>query len=542
MMEKLISFISTLFLFILYPSSADRAKQIELRRIYRELRYLNLAYTGPRGGSVSPVLARKLLELFELMERLKEAVALPVERTELLSSEDLTEYLIHTRLEDSLQKQILQFSYEKLRTRIEASFSHETAWRAVEGEWQDVNNRLSRLNRAEIDGDLFQLELLHALSAFDFQTLLRTFDRTYAKGKRREALHFQECRRRDVEALILDLYYLLGGLKINQRLGELLRHVKEYYHPGFEEKDETAQRIRETVDRLDILFENDLSGASLLSMFRLFRQDPEFEPETLQPKKSYMEEFQRRITLRYEHARDRIQRDILDRRNGEKIDMLFGELDGLEEVGLYIRENEEALYSRGMAGFRYRLPLQAIKTYQQHYYSKGLVGSLRKLCDDGAFEDSNFQIAFQNSIQAVSGISLQLEKFEIGMTNPLSFSMNDVMDSLGVDELGSEIREKIDAYIEKLNSEASGISSHAVRAYQELNRIVEILLDDHRSLKPRHVVNMRVIGGDRNRDIIANIGKALKLQKGLLEILRGYIVVGEIREVEGTDRGGRPHS
>lgn len=538
-MRKIIEFINTLLLFIMYPSPEDRAKQIELKRIHRELRYLNLAYTGLRGKKVFPTLARKLAELHLLMEELKAAVDMPTERPELFSNGDLLEYMVAIYLGDSLKQQIRYYSYESLQQRMEESPNTDVAWQAIERDWQDVYTQLTRVNREKIDQDLFQLELLHSLSGFDFESFLRAFDRSYVKGKKEEAFNFHECERAEVETPLLDLYFLVGGLKLKPGMGELIRRVQYYYHPDFEEKGEKAQKIRDITDRLDMLFENELAGGTILSILRLLQQESEFEPEFMQPTRSYTAEARKRIVLRFEHARDRIQRDILDRRNRVKVMNLFGAENGFEEIRMYTEENEKRIHDRGMAGFRYLLPLEAIKTYQLRYYSGGISGSLRKLYEDGAFEDSKFKKALVGSIQMVSGITLQIEKFEADLTSPVSFSMDEVLHLLSGAEMSIGDREQIISYLKKINEEAYKISFDAAQAYMELNRIVEMLIDDHKSLKPRHIINMRVIGGERNRDIIMNIGKAFEIQKGLIEVLRSYTIVGEIRKEEKTAETGK---
>ena len=117
-MDKLLEFFETLFLYIIYPRTEDRDRRLELRRIWRELRYMKLDYIDQHGKKVVSEYASKQYSLYKLISTLRKTLQLPAQRQELLQETNLLEYLVLQQCDPQVRRGLNGFSYESLLDRI----------------------------------------------------------------------------------------------------------------------------------------------------------------------------------------------------------------------------------------------------------------------------------------------------------------------------------------------------------------------------------------------------------------------------------------
>ena len=369
-MDKIIEFFETIILYVLYPKAENRARQYELRKIWRELRYLKLGYTDMQGKRVFSSYASKLYSLYKLVATLQKSLQLPSRRQELLQEADLIEYLVLHQLEPQRRRQLNGFSYDALMDRIKHSSDQAAAWKSVEREWLEFARQISELKSKKITEDLFQLELLYALMEYDFGSFLKVFDPAFVKDQPQQVPKFADVSSSLVDQYLRDFYFIIAHFKVTPNTRNLLSHLFEYYH---EEDAEQIAALRESVDYIELLFENELSESTLRSLLQLIQQEPELYPEAAECSHDYIEEVHSRLSKRFANNRERVKRELTEATLWTTVEELLAE-HPLEDIYGYTHENEEPLHQLGLSGFLYTLPLRALKSYYKSIFTKGILG------------------------------------------------------------------------------------------------------------------------------------------------------------------------
>ncbi len=528
-MDKLIEFFETLLLYLLYPSSEERARQFELRKIWKELRYLKLGYTDIHGKKIFSSYASKLYALYKLVCTLRNTLQLPARRQELLQENDLLEYLVLQQLEPQVRRQLNSFSYDFLLERITHAADQKAAWNAVQREWTEFSRRVSELQHRKFGNDLYQLELLYWLLEFDFTSFLKVFDSNFVKDQPKQIPRFADAAADLVDQYLLDFYFLVARLRITSRVRLVLNSLINYYNDDVSE--EKTASIRESLDYIELLFENELSESTLRSLIQLVRQDPEFDPEASCNTHDYIDEVHSKLSKRFESNRDRVKRELTDSSLKGRIEELLTEHSLIGLYG-YTRDNEEVFNQLGLSGFLYILPLEVLKTYYQLVFSKGALGSLRRVHEDGYYESSEFQQALGEALRRFTDVSRQLEQFEAQLLNKNGVSVDSIVEMARLNGNSTKNFEVIENYVNQINRQAVKILEYAGNSAEDLHRRIGAVIGDHRASSPRFITNIRVIGGDRNRDILQRIGDSYQGLENLLKIIRSYTVIGEVQVPE----------
>ncbi len=525
-MDKLIEFFETILLYVLYPKAEERAKQYELRKIWRELRYLKLAYTDIQGKRVFSSYASKLYALNKLVITLRKILQLPARRQELLQETDLIEYLVLHQLEPQTRRQLNSFSYDVLMDRIKHASDQTAGWKTVEREWTEFSRQISELQSRKLSEDLFQLELLYALMEFDFDSLFKIFDPSFVKDQPQQVPRFSDVSSTLVDQYLRDFYFIIANFKVTPNTRTILSDVCVYYH---EENAEQISALRESIDYIELLFENELSENTLRALLQLIHQDPELYPDSAGCSHDYIEEVHSRLSKRFANNRERVKRDLTEATTRSTVEELLAG-HPLEDMYGYSREDEEPFHQLGLSGFLYTLPLQAVKSYYKAVFTKGILGSLRRVHEDGFYEDSDFQRDFGESIRQFADVINRIDVFESQLQKHNGLSVEQVLEMARLN--GSSIQNfiVIEKFVEDVNRAAEKLLQHAGKAAENLHRKLGAVIGDHRSTKPKFITNIRVIGADRNRDIIQRLQQAYQDLETLVRIVRSYTVIDDIKK------------
>jgi hypothetical protein len=83
----------------------------------------------------------------------------------------------------------------------------------------------------------------------------------------------------------------------------------------------------------------------------------------------------------------------------------------------------------------------------------------------------------------------------------------------------------IQRFVEEANAQAKKLVEKSTNIIYALYREVETVLADYKSNNPKHVSNIRVIGGERNSDMMQKIKSGRAELGELLDVLRKYAVI-----------------
>lgn len=527
-MDKIVEFFETIILYVLYPKAEVRSRQYELRKIWRELRYLKLGYTDIQGKKVFSSYASKLYSLYKLVATARTILQLPARRQELLQEADLLEYLVLQQLEPQTRRQLNGFSYEALLDRISHAPDQAAAWKAVEREWVEFSRQVSELKSRKTTEELFQIELFYALLEFDYNSLLKSFDPAFVADQPQQVPRFNDVAAGVVDQYLCDFYYIIARFNVTPDTRTILSQVYAYNH---EEDGEQMAALRESVDYIELLFENELSESTLRSLLQIIHQNPEFLPEAAACGHDYIGEVHTWLEKRFIRSRERVNRDMTDARMQPAVAQLM-EGHPLEELQGYTHANEEPFHQMGLSGFLYTLPLRGLKSYYKSIFSKGTLGSLRKVHEDGYYENSDFQRGLGESIRRFTDLISRIDLFESQLHKQNGVTLEKVIDMARLSGSSVQNYQIIEKYVDDTNRAAAALLQYAGKSAEGLHRQIGAVIGDHRSTKPKFITNIRVIGGDRNRDIIMRLQQAYQDLEVLLKILRAYTVIDDIKAQE----------
>jgi hypothetical protein len=522
-MEKLIEVLQKVFLFFLYPSPEERSRHLELRKLYQELRYLKLTYTDMSGKRIHPGFADQVLRLYKLVKAMDKVLKLPHRRDELLKMEDLSEYLVLQQLDENIRSLIEGLTADKLFERINSSMDQENTLRQSEEEWREINHRITELHHTSFNQDLFQLEILYALMDYDFELLLAKFDPTFHHHGKDEQPRFRECPADWVEQELLDLYFVIGGIRIQQDVRSLVKRVYSFFHADKEEAQGTAPpELNKILDGIELVFENDLSENTFGAMLKLMNQDPGYAPERMKPEHDYIDDVWHRLHRRYQNSLITVNRSLLDRTSQQNIARFFPE-GSLQEISFYSRESDGLFSSEQLYGYLYPFPLRILKTYNKHILENGLLTTLMKINFDAIFTDADLKNDFQASIEQTNEISDYLREFESSISRKNTASVTQVIGKGNAAEGQAVKAEELEQFRDEADRGALYILRYARQALENLNLCIRELLEEHHQLHPHRVTNIKVIGGGQNREMLKDIEQAYHVHAGVMNILDSYI-------------------
>jgi hypothetical protein len=532
-MEKLLELIDNLLAYIMYGGEEELHKHKQLRKIWKDLRGKQLRYVDKKGRKLHTQLPARLLQLYRIVQTIQDLLPADSARSELLEDQQLLAYLINSRMPTSGNVDRSTFTYSRLRERIAPLENQAREWSTVE---KELNSFLEQFNSEQFFGfnhSCFGLELLYSLISFDFESLLGQF--TGSNGSQPMGLQpsFSMTPSEQVEKELLDLYFILAGLEVSPSLRTLAEEVLRYYRS---DSESNIRVMRESLDQLELLLSNDLSEPVFRGLLQLIRQDPYYEPERMKSESDYLGEYAVALRERFNHNRERLQRELLHEQVAQKVQHMFGE-DELLAPGGYNRRNDQLLADRNFSCFTHLHPLEIIKSYVHWKLKKGFLGSLKKIGEDGYFEDRNFRLHYEDAVKRAEGMIQDIDQFEQLIHGQGGLSVEDVLKMLERESLKAREAQTVQRFVEEANAQAKKLTEKATNILFALYKEVETVLTDFRSNNPKHVSNVRVIGGEKNSDIMTKIKDGHAELGELLDILRNYAVIykEESKEQAGAE-------
>ncbi len=534
-MEKLLEILDNLIAYLLYGGEEELHRHKQLRKIWKDLRDRQLRYIDKQGKKLSISFPSRILQLYRLLQTFEELLELEKSREALLDDERLLSFLVDRRLDESSGIDRSTFTYDRMRERIAPleEQEQEQEWKTIEKELEKLIGQFESERFFGFNESCFGLEQFYALLRYDHSSLLSQFSAASVQPPHGVPSSFVPVSADQVEQELLDLYYILGDFAFGQNVRSMVEDLLRYYR---KDSESNLQVLRETMDQLELLLESELAPQTLKKLLQIIRQDPYFEPKYMKPERDYVGEYSASLRERFGYNRDRLRRELLHERVEQKVRKIFGEQELLSSGG-YNRENDQLLAERGLPCFSYLHPLEIIKSYVQWKLSKGFLGSVKKVREDGYFEDRNFRIYLEDALKRSEGIVHDIEQFEQFIHGRGSLSIEDVHKMLERGQLKGREAQTVQRFVEEANGQAKKLVDKATNILYALYREVETILADFKSNSPKKVTNVRVIGGDRNAELMDKI-KAGHAELGeLLDVLSKYAVI--YNEEKKTQEGSQ---
>ncbi len=417
----------------------------------------------------------------------------------------------------------------------------EGTWKALDKSFAKFKEHFKEANFLGFNDGLSQLERFASLLDFDFESCLGQFDTSQTGIGISPDPSFSAVASDQIKKELLDLFYVIGKLEITGNLRTNVEYLLEYNRKN---SDQNSKLLRENLDSLVLLMENELNAEILKSMLRIIDFDPYLEPKCMEGGQNYIRVFLAKLDERYMLSKERLQRNLLDEKLKLKIDKVF-EGEALDSTGPYDEERENLLVEKGFPVFSYRQALRILKTYLNRRFTKGFYGSLKKVAQEGYFENREFKSRYLDTLQRVEGCQVAIEKFEKSLSGRNSVTMEDVLKILRKPSISDSEALTVKRFVKDANHRARQVVEENTRYLNELLNSVGSIMEDYRAKNPRFVGNLRTIAGERSDDVMRKIEEGNTALTHLVEIMKNYAVIRKEKEDSndsGTGAGGTTES
>jgi hypothetical protein len=539
-MDALLELIDTLIAYLLYGSKEELIKHKRLRTMRREMGFEQAKYVDKRGRRVNPRFASKLLQLYRVVESLNDLLSIKREASEeLLADERLRDFLVLRRLPEESREDHLRFGYAQMQEKSgELAGDEEKTWKALEKDFKSFKERFKEANFLGFNEGMRQVERFASLLDFDFESCLGQFDAAQVGIGISANPTFSAIAADQVKKELLDLYFVMGKLEISSQLRTNLEYLLEFNR---KESEQNRKILRENLDALALIMETELTAGILKTMLCILDFDPYLEPKCMEGGQNYLRAFLTKLDERFALNKERLQRNLLDEKLKLKIDKVF-EGEALASTSPYDQEREKLLVEKGFPVFSYRQALRILKTYFTRSFTKGFYGSLKKVAQEGYFENRDFKTRYLDTLQRVEGCGEAVEGFLKSLSGRNSITMEDVVKILRKTSISDSERLTVKRFVKEANHRARQVVEENTRYLNDLLNSVGSIMEDYRAKNPRFVSNLRVIAGERSDDVMRKIEEGSTVLLHLVEIMKNYAVIRKEKKEsnESGDSGSGP--
>ena len=495
----ILEFFKHLFDLILSGNSPEADKRRRLREISNLLKSMNPPYIDPVSGEVLPGLASVLFKLFRGTRPLKQIIDKTICNEDPKLAQRSWDYLIEVRLPESYRERRLQFSYEEIKKRIIASTDAERELKKVKNEIEDFLGVVSDIDAMSFNDGCNNLVRLANVCQFDFRSLLIQFDRNFDGISKDYKPSFRAVAGSDVLTLIMDLCYVAADLRISEELELNLSNLLHRFQGSKAESyTETLRRalqlIRESTERY-------LSTENMENLIRVISKDPDFDSKKEQAIRDYLAEFKKRFRVRVDRSVERVARELDESMIAMDLSSLFhnAELLGIES---YNEATNNLLLKNDLECFTHVKAIQIVKSFILMKFENDLKDVIKKILVDGFFEDKVFQQSMSASVFECENALSLITQFEIGLQDNEKLSVKEVKKNLHLLKQGKNVAAKLNNLIDAIDKKAGEIVETTTNSYYKLQRILGEVLNDYKSRAPVRVSNIKVLGGNKNSDMI----------------------------------------
>jgi hypothetical protein len=506
----------------------------ELREVYGLLKEVKPPIFRARNNTVLPGLATTIYQLSRALDPLKSIFRYTIAHEDTETAARYMDWLVEARLPRDLHIRRLSFTYKEMKSRLAGVEDVERGFRALASDLQRYEATLEGNAYRGFDEGLTHTIRLANLCRLPFDLLLRRFDARFDGSRTDYRPSFTEALGDEVLDDILDIYFLVSRLQVDEvvarnvhMLAARVLHNKGYDGATF---DESLARVRDLLRR-------QLTPDLLLALIRAIRSDPHHVPRTDSEKQSYLAGFKRRLSAQYERDRDRLRREISRTAIQRDISALFGNVALLNVEG-YDEEEASLITHRDFDSFAYVLPMRLLKSFAVAKFENEIKDVIKKLLVDGYFEDRQWQEALSSTLFACDNIMQRIRDFEAEFRHGGRFSVRLIHGFLDHHEKGqTNVAAQLGKLVRAINDEARRVLEEGAALFLRLAGYLRDVLNDYKSKAPRHVSNIRVIGGDINSVFIKRLLDSYNDMRRLVQIMKNFTVVDEKKAaVEGVEQ------
>ena len=227
----------------------------------------------------------------------------------------------------------------------------------------------------------------------------------------------------------------------------------------------------------------------------------DFDSKKEQAIRDYLAEFKKRFRVRVDRSVERVARELDESMIAMDLSSLFhnAELLGIES---YNEATNNLLLKNDLECFTHVKAIQIVKSFILMKFENDLKDVIKKILVDGFFEDKVFQQSMSASVFECENALSLITQFEIGLQDNEKLSVKEVKKNLHLLKQGKNVAAKLNNLIDAIDKKAGEIVETTTNSYYKLQKILGEVLNDYKSRAPVRVSNIKVLGGNKNSDMI----------------------------------------
>ena len=513
---------------------ADRCRA--LRKLYQDLSGIKPAYIKRGGDVVLPGFASVIHNFAIALQPMCQILWQTLDNENENLGDRFRDALVEAHLPEPFRDRRSIYSYDAMVERLASFSSLDDEIRKLDQEFDAYTKQLGSQALASFDVEYTQLECLAAVCHHSLLRLLALFDPTI---KTQSRSNFQSAQAEGVENELLDFYFLISGLDLAQNVENNLSILLDRL--GSAGSLESKGRTKRAVTRLDRMLKRQLSLAAIVNLIRVVRKDPYFVPESDRAVKTYLGTYRDRLKRQYGRDRDRIIREQRENSVTREIKSLFNDAELLELRG-YEEETTRALHQDGYSTFSHIRALQLLKTFVALRFEHGMKEHVNKLMVEDYFDNKSFLTGLSNLFYGCSGTFESITEFEDSLDDGGRFSVAALQRFR--ERPGKQATATINKLVDQFNTRVGKLVEEGTNLLYSLANLLLEVINDFKQATPTHVINIKVIGGTKNREFIRALVLEYNETIKFIRVMKNFTILrvhaqgqdDETRSVLPTDR------
>lgn len=526
-LELLQGFLESIFA----SSSPEYQKKKQLKVLAQEIKQLDPPiYT--QDGVLLPAFANALYQVYQFLEPVRTLFSETIANPDRRIAERYREYLLELAM--TAEQRSLRKTFVFSVRAEDFVAGTKTLEQIIEEQERRFAQFIKSLDSPAFNqaGILLQnLERLLDFCSFDFNNFLSYFDPAFKTHTGLESSvtspSFHAVEVAEVVPVLLDFYYVLSVTDLSAPVVDVLSII-EAKHRESPLTDEIRSKTTRIFQAVSWLMAKQISKEIVLSIIRLAKEDPEFNPAQSTTEVNYIALYKERLSERFKSD----SKKLLEKKHEDEVEALIRETfkdQPLETLTGYTETTNTLLQEFTVLSLEWIKPLQIIKTFSRHYFDAHFKTILKSVIVEGYFTNRSLQSALSSAYYYCEAIPVKLAQFEALFEDKEPCSLKVVTGYITELEKGLDFEKPLRKMVENMNNHAKSLVQDSVNNFADVFNFSTLLLEDNKRTVPETVTNIRTLSGSsKNIDSFRWLEKEVGVFRNFLEIMKKYAIVGTL--------------
>lgn len=379
-----------------------------------------------------------------------------------------------------------------------------------------------------VDIVITKMFCLKDLCEFDFNRFFSAFDPAFqahiGKTTTVDSPQFKQVEVTEVIPDLLDLYYLLHRLDLNQGVANILV-LLEAQKNNTAPIEENTIRMNKLFQAVCWIFQNKITKTNLLAIIRLAKGDPLYEPTLPDQKTQFLVDYKKRHTDVFHLNSKKMLQEKQENEIKKQIKEIFGTED-LETISGYNEQTNELLEEFTPFFLEWIQPLHIIKTFAIRFFNARFKQIIHSVIVEGYFTNRAMQGTISSAFFYCESIPQRISEFEHLFEENQPCSIKILTGYITELEKGLDFEKPLRKMVDNMNEHAKVVVQKAVSGYAEIFGFAQLIIEDYKKTNPEYITNMRVLANlAKNNESYNFLEKEIGVYRNFLDIMKKYAIV-----------------